>query len=666
MKQKMLIFALMMLIIGGLWGQNVIYQTGFEASDGFTAGTVYNNTDILYSGHVDNQWGTYYGTPSTTAAILGNQSMQMRWYTSAISNLGYTYTNFDLANATYVNFFASSTNGLNVKASFSTDGGTTYINEELFILSITATEYTYNISATGEYPNVRIKFEISLPDPIPTGTSRLYIDDVKVYGGQASGVALPNVVPATGFYTDPQTIEITHEDNSATIYYTLNGDDPDNNSTQYTSLFQISENTTLKAIAYVGGQSSGIVTRNYTFPVVVNNLAELRTQTTGSTVYKLTGEVIVTFTQTFRNQKYVQDNSAAILIDDNSGIITSNYSIGDGISNLLGTLTTFGGMLQFVPYSDPGVATSIENTITPVIITVDQFINNFESYEAQVVTLQNMRFINTGNFATGQVYVIIDPFDIPMNFRTTFFDANYIDQPLPNQFVHITGILNSRTDGHYLTARSISDFSYDDTLPVTLSSFSAAVIASNTVSINWSTESESNLRGYHIVRSENGSLESSIRITPSMIAPHNTSVCQNYEYVDYEVYAGDSYYYWLQVIENDGTSEYFGPVSVNIPEGEVVTQLPSTTLMANVYPNPLKVNSNAIFDIKVKEGETANLKIFNVKGQLVRTFDDIKSGSRLIQWDGKDNLNRSCATGIYFYQLSSPSYHSVQKMIIVK
>src|SRR5690606_1061877 len=66
------------------WGQEtLIYETGFESSEGFAASTTYNNTTVLMSGPSGEEWGTYYGTPSTTSPITGGQSMQMRWYTSA-------------------------------------------------------------------------------------------------------------------------------------------------------------------------------------------------------------------------------------------------------------------------------------------------------------------------------------------------------------------------------------------------------------------------------------------------------------------------------------------------------------------------------------------------------------------------------------------------------
>lgn len=161
-------------------GETPVYGIGFEDSEGFAPGTVYNNTTVAFTGPAGQQWGTYFGTPSTTGAISGGQSMQMRWYTSSSSNLGYTYTNFDLANVTKVEFKAANTNGINVIVSRSTDGGSNWTNDETFVLSTSAETYTYHVSPTGEFANVRLRFQITYTTA-PTSTSRLYIDDVVVY-----------------------------------------------------------------------------------------------------------------------------------------------------------------------------------------------------------------------------------------------------------------------------------------------------------------------------------------------------------------------------------------------------------------------------------------------------------------------------------------------------
>ena len=206
----------------------------------------------------------------------------------------------------------------------------------------------------------------------------------------------------------------------------------------------------------------------------------------------------------------------------------------------------------------------------------------------------------------------------------------------------------------------------DETLPVELSSFSATMTANDFVSIMWTSESESNLRGYHVLRANDNVLNSAIRITPNIISATNTSSTTEYLYEDREVAQATEYYYWLQSLENDGSMNYHGPISIKTPDAEIVPQLPQMTVLGSVYPNPFRTAERANFDVAVKEGETATLKIFNVKGQIVKQYDNLGAGKHNPQWDGKDMASRSVATGIYFYQLSSPSTHTVKKMVIIK
>lgn len=207
---KMTLFAVVMMVGSVAWGQEeaVIYSTGFESSEGFTATTTYNNTTVLFSGPADKQWATYYGTPSTTSPITGAQSIQMRWYTSDPNNRGYTFTNFDLPKATKVTFTAKNTAGINVIVSFSTDGGNTYQGQETFSLSTSKAENTYTISSTGEYDNVRLRFELTY-STAPTATSRLYLDDIVVYG-----ISVPSIDPT--ITVDPSSLDFERTNLSTT------------------------------------------------------------------------------------------------------------------------------------------------------------------------------------------------------------------------------------------------------------------------------------------------------------------------------------------------------------------------------------------------------------------------------------------------------------------
>lgn len=153
-----------------------LYAQNFET--GFTTTTSYNNTTPKLDGPENYQWSIYYGTAATTNALSGSISLQNRWYTSAVANLGYSVTQFTVTNLSRVVFKAAATNGLNVTVSYSTDG-TTFVGQETFTLQTLTDTYTYNLPSV---QTAYIKFQISLPATNPSATSNLRIDDVVFYG----------------------------------------------------------------------------------------------------------------------------------------------------------------------------------------------------------------------------------------------------------------------------------------------------------------------------------------------------------------------------------------------------------------------------------------------------------------------------------------------------
>lgn len=473
-----LLLAVIVLGSGKMNGQveEIIYSTGFESAEGFTASTTYNNTTVAYTGPTGQRWGTYYGTPSTTGPIVGAQSMQMRWYTTAQSNLGYTFTDFNLPNASKVVFKAANTivtNGLNVIVSYSTDGGTSYVNPETFTLSATTTEFTYNISATGAFANVRLKFQATFSSA-PTNTVRLYLDDVKVYGITSSNptVATPTFSPSTGNYSTPQSVTISTTTEGASIYYTTNGVDPTEASTLVSGPVNVSTTTTLKARAYKSGMdASAVASATYTFPVEVANIAALRSQPTGSAVYKLTGEAVLTLKTATRNAKYIQDATAGILIDDAGGVITTVYNVGDGITGISGTLGTYNGMLQFTPIADPGAATSTNNTVTPISVSL----NDLPNYPGQLVKVTGVTIgdVDGGNgtFAVSKNFPLNGTSD--RFIRTAYSDLPWIGQSIPSGQQDITGLVLIFSATAQLVPRTISDIT---ATPVAIPTITVSVV----------------------------------------------------------------------------------------------------------------------------------------------------------------------------------------------
>lgn len=199
-------------------------------------------------------------------------------------------------------------------------------------------------------------------------------------------------------------------------------------------------------------------------------------------------------------------------------------------------------------------------------------------------------------------------------------------------------------------------------VPVELSSFTAVNVDRN-VRLTWVSQTETEMIGYRVLRSNVNDLSSAEAITPTAIAATNTSTTQTYNYTDTEVVENNQYYYWLESVDYNA-SEFFGPVSVFIEvSAPAVTNV--SQIVKSAYPNPFKANSNTTIVVDVKTGETGTVTVYNILGQVVRTFS-VNAGTNNVSWNGKDSRGNACGSGIYFYKLSTPSVTDTKKLVIVK
>ncbi len=204
----------------------------------------------------------------------------------------------------------------------------------------------------------------------------------------------------------------------------------------------------------------------------------------------------------------------------------------------------------------------------------------------------------------------------------------------------------------------------DDTCPVELSSFDAAVTQSNFVQLNWTTESESDLLGYNVLRSETVNLDEAIPVNTQYIAANNSTTQSNYEFTDMEVEMGQTYRYWLESVEMNGTTEFFGPVSVTVEDtgGETPPDpADAITFFKSVYPNPF--NPDTKFSYTLAEAGDVTFKIYNLKGQLVETIIDQGEQGVIneVNWDATGQ-----SSGIYMIHMETESYSSMRKAVLIK
>ena len=98
---------------------------------------------------------------------------------------------------------------------------------------------------------------------------------------------------------------------------------------------------------------------------------------------------------------------------------------------------------------------------------------------------------------------------------------------------------------------------------------------------------------------------------------------------------------------------------------------PKQNLLLQNYPNPF--NPETWIPYRLSEASPVSLSIYDTTGELIRTFSlgDQSAGfyqnrERAVYWDGRNTLGEPVASGIYFYQLTTPTFQQTRRLIIVK
>jgi len=289
--------------------------------------------------------------------------------------------------------------------------------------------------------------------------------DVAVFNVEA-----PIFSVAPDLYFADQTVFVSNFGSFApgtTVYYTMDGTEPTAASELYNNdsgiLIPSSEpSVTLRAFAVNGSDLSPVTTATYEFPVSIADIATLRAQPTGATVYRLTNEATLIGQTAFRNTKIFQDDSGfGIQIDDSVGTITSSYDVGDNVLGLIGRLSIFQGQLQMVPVVDSGPAVSSGNEVVPLPRTLAEL--SFDD-QSRLVVISDVVFTNGDGeilFGGGGAETpISDPSLVEGTtriFRNVVGESDITDSPLPMDPVTITGFIQQNTRGLTLASRSLAD-----------------------------------------------------------------------------------------------------------------------------------------------------------------------------------------------------------------
>ena len=297
----------MVATTGRMWGETVKYTLSSSSTTTLTTtGTAPNGSSASIA-----------QTYSTSCQMTSGNSQTL----TLTNYYGYSITNITLS-------MKSNSKGGAGKLSYSTDGGTTYT----YIVGSSSAGVAFNQPAwNGAWSTsyVDISKDVTIiPESgkniiikIEATANSLYCQSYQFTYTSGTSCAAPTFTPTAGAVLSGTTVAISTTTNGATIYYTMgaNPDDPTTSSSVYSTPIEITEATTIKAMAVKDGyNNSSIANAAYTIITPLTTMQEIFDAATSTAT-----NVYITFDNWVVSGA---SNTSAYVTDGTKGFIITNYS----------------------------------------------------------------------------------------------------------------------------------------------------------------------------------------------------------------------------------------------------------------------------------------------------------------------------------------------------
>ncbi len=384
-------------------------------------------------------------TTTVTDGFAGaNGTYSFRLRDNPSSSLTMTIASGGVGNFSFAVRRWDGTPATNFTVEYSINGGTDWTFSSTIDAAVTTDSDWKTVSGVINSTNANIQIRIRSNGT----TERIMVDDF-VWTAPTSDPTLVISSPANGTFYNPATTSVNVSlsvsnfivanpgSGNGHIRYTVNGGSPvskfDTTPIALTSLTPNTYAVYLELVDDLGTPITPAVNTTVNFTIeaynIVNNINDVRLDVLNNGIgryYQINNEALVTYARSTRNQKYIQDATAAILIDDAGNVITNTFAIGDGMTGFRGQTTYFNDLLQIVPLENIAPS-STGNTITPEVVTIANIIGNVELYESELVRINNVTFADgngTNTFAGNVTYNISD--GNTMEFRTFLTEVDYV------------------------------------------------------------------------------------------------------------------------------------------------------------------------------------------------------------------------------------------------
>lgn len=267
----------------------------------------------------------------------------------------------------------------------------------------------------------------------------------------AEGVILAPTITGEVNFLDKTTVSITAEE-GLKVYYTLDGTEPTNASTEYTAPFELTATTTVKAVAYDGNNASAVVSKTFTKTPLIG-CAEANALAEGEIAYMKPFDIVYVVEGT--GYIYIKDETGTALIYSYDWDEPTYFAAGDHVEGFIGKSSPYKGLPELKPNVDYNDLTITKGGAAsePTIFAEAPLATDVHKY----VQFNGVKFTESATFEEGvasNATMLVGETEVTL--RNAFkLGADFVAEK-PYNVVGFVAIFNEDIQVYFLSAEALT------------------------------------------------------------------------------------------------------------------------------------------------------------------------------------------------------------------
>jgi hypothetical protein len=357
----------------------------------------------------------------------------------------------------------------------------------------------------------------------------------------------------------------------------------------------------------------------------------------------------------------------------------------------VGGIGVSGGVTAFLYSGTPGGAVNgvLANGVITEADLIGDFAGNFDGFKNALLSGGLYVNVHTSANAGGEIrgQILTDPSStVPVatnGYQIEKYVVWRIDAGVPVQVAEVqaiqspvyaavvptlgdgpdweaTYVVSSHTSDVLVNWKSLPKIgvSIDNLIPTAPGNL-ATTLQDGKVLLTWDESPDPDFNYFSILRSDQPGFD------PNTADEIGTTV--DPVFLDENVQPGETWYYRVVAYDfNANKGEFSDEVFASITGIDDNITLPTEFALEQNYPNPF--NPSTTIEFALPQAVDVSLKIFNIRGQLVKTLvsGNKAAGRYSLTWDGTDNFGNKVASGTYIYAIKAGNFVQNKKMILLK